>query len=399
MPSISSNKIPASLKQWPRATKVFNDAYKKLPSRSAFSLKNMSDALTNRTQKSINWIKRNRYDLLLMSLMMILPVVGIGYLTVEKKIADRLYLDLLYLTEQTNFADEYFYPWIKANFQKCEIIQTPESCQNFIYTGCDPVYMKNSSNKDYLSFNATHKRWPPRYLEEPDNSLNLRSSDNQDPYNVLRPDYNGSTLPLTKDDQKLPEFKKYQKVLKAMKIRLKDDAFVKAILAIPVEKNGLVYDVNILFEENSFPTSYLGLSKKEDGSYYGINFWGKLLTSYRSKVTDHFYDACYSNIFKWAFIRYWFNRKEPIKKKYSLFHPFYIPKEGIKKGIENPYVLLGINDVSNLTLEKLNSAYRKKALEYHPDRNPDKGAKEMFQKVNDAFETLKNFLRFEEGLD
>jgi hypothetical protein len=48
--------------------------------------------------------------------------------------------------------------------------------------------------------------------------------------------------------------------------------------------------------------------------------------------------------------------------------------------------LLGISPTKNLTIIK--KAYRKKALKYHPDRNPSAAAKDKFIEVNNAYERI-----------
>ena len=53
----------------------------------------------------------------------------------------------------------------------------------------------------------------------------------------------------------------------------------------------------------------------------------------------------------------------------------------------NYYEILGVS--INADENEIKSKYRKLAMKYHPDRNPDdKKAEEMFKKVSEAYEVL-----------
>ena len=52
------------------------------------------------------------------------------------------------------------------------------------------------------------------------------------------------------------------------------------------------------------------------------------------------------------------------------------------------YAILGLP--RNATDEQLKKAYRKMAMEYHPDRNGSPGADEQFKEINEAYEVLSD---------
>jgi curved DNA-binding protein CbpA len=52
------------------------------------------------------------------------------------------------------------------------------------------------------------------------------------------------------------------------------------------------------------------------------------------------------------------------------------------------YVILGVK--STATDDEIKKAYRKKALQYHPDKNSSSTAEEIFKEINKAYETLSD---------
>jgi len=56
--------------------------------------------------------------------------------------------------------------------------------------------------------------------------------------------------------------------------------------------------------------------------------------------------------------------------------------------MEKDYKMLGLK--SDATLEQVKKAYRKKALKYHPDKNPSPEAAEKFKKISQSYQNITN---------
>lgn len=54
----------------------------------------------------------------------------------------------------------------------------------------------------------------------------------------------------------------------------------------------------------------------------------------------------------------------------------------------DPYKILGLNP--NSSLDEVKKQYRTLALKYHPDKNQDPGAGELFIEINEAYQLILN---------
>lgn len=59
--------------------------------------------------------------------------------------------------------------------------------------------------------------------------------------------------------------------------------------------------------------------------------------------------------------------------------------------VQDHYSRLGVS--STATAESIKAAYRKKAAQYHPDRNPSLDAAARFREIQEAYEVLSDASR------
>ncbi|HLX11808.1 MAG TPA: DnaJ domain-containing protein, partial [Bacteroidota bacterium] len=52
------------------------------------------------------------------------------------------------------------------------------------------------------------------------------------------------------------------------------------------------------------------------------------------------------------------------------------------------YEVLGVTQSANA--DEIKKAYRKLAMQFHPDRNPDKSAEDKFKAASEAYEVLSD---------